>query len=586
MTDLFAPGQIGPVTIPNRILMAPMTTRTADADGFVTDDTIAYFAARARGGTGLVTVEMCSPEKAGRHRHHELGIYDDRFVPGLARLADAIHASGAKASIQLGHGGGHTRRDVCGEAPVAPSAVPHPVFEITLETVVPEAMSCDRIEAAVRAFVAAAKRARSAGFDCVEIHAAHGYLISQFLCPAENLREDEYGGSLENRARFGLRILTRIKNEVPGVGVIFRLGVDDFFPEGIPFDDGLRVAVWAAESGADAIHVTAGHYRSRPSPAIMIPPMALPEATFLHFAAQVRRAVHIPVIAVGRLGDPTAARAAIADGKADFVALGRPLLADPDWPRKVRAGEPVRRCLACNTCVDGMRGGARIHCLVNPTTGRERLFADYAGPKGEKIAVVGAGPAGLSYAALVAPHNTVAVFERSDRAGGAFNLAGLAPLFQEVEAATGTFERYVGDLEAECRKRGVAIRFHADPVRDPSLLDGFDRVVIATGAAYRYGIGAIVPRILRAGSGRGSFRRLLSHPDLRDWFYHRARARTADRAARAARPGQQVIAIGDAQVPGKSAPAIASAFAAALLGDPARALGEDRIPIARPQDGP
>src|SRR5207244_3107248 len=196
MNILLTPARIGEVEIHNRIVLPPMTTRTADAEGFVTDDTIAYYRARVEGGVGLITVEMASPEKAGRHRHCELGIYDDRFLPGLARLVEAIHRGGAKASIQLGHGGGHTRKDICGEHPIAPSAIPHPVYETTLETIIPEEMTKARIEAVIAAHAAADARARKAGFDCVEIHDAHGYLISQFHAPFENRRTDTYGGGL------------------------------------------------------------------------------------------------------------------------------------------------------------------------------------------------------------------------------------------------------------------------------------------------------------------------------------------------------------------------------------------------------
>jgi 2,4-dienoyl-CoA reductase-like NADH-dependent reductase (Old Yellow Enzyme family) len=200
MNALFTPAWIGPVEIKNRIVMPPMTTRTADDEGFVTDDCIAYYLARVHGGTGLITVEMAAPEKAGRHRRREVGIYDDRFIPGLARLVDAIHRGGAKASIQLGHAGGHTRLDICGETPIAPSAIAHPVYETTFETIVPQKMTLARIQETTAAFVTAARRAQAAGFDCVEIHAAHGYLISQFHAPFENRRSDEYGGSLETRA--------------------------------------------------------------------------------------------------------------------------------------------------------------------------------------------------------------------------------------------------------------------------------------------------------------------------------------------------------------------------------------------------
>ena len=190
MNILLTPARIGTVEIPNRIVMPPMTTRTADAEGYVTDDSVAYYLARARGGVGLITIEMASPEKVGRHRRREVGIYDDRFVPGLTRLVDELHRAGSKVSIQLGHGGGHTRIDICGETPIAPSAIPHPVYETTFETIVPEEMTKARIDATIAAHAAAAVRARKAGFDCVEIHAAHGYLMSQFHAPFENRRTD------------------------------------------------------------------------------------------------------------------------------------------------------------------------------------------------------------------------------------------------------------------------------------------------------------------------------------------------------------------------------------------------------------
>src|SRR6516162_9484869 len=250
MNILLTPARIGLVEIKNRIVMPPMTTRTADDEGFVTEDCIAYYLARVQGGTGLITVEMASPEKAGRHRRREIGIYDDRFISGLKRLVDAIHRGGAKASIQLGHAGGHTRIDICGETPIAPSAIPHPVYETTFETIIPQEMTRERIDRTIAAHVSAALRAQKAGFDCVEIHAAHGYLISQFHAPFENRRTDEYGGSLENRARFGLEVLRALKTAVGAMPVIYRLSVEDFFPGGLPLQEGLQIAKWAALAGA------------------------------------------------------------------------------------------------------------------------------------------------------------------------------------------------------------------------------------------------------------------------------------------------------------------------------------------------
>jgi dimethylglycine catabolism A len=567
MNILLTPARIGPVEIKNRIVMPPMTTRTADDEGFVTDDCIAYYMARVRGGTGLITVEMASPEKAGRHRRREIGIYDDRFIPGLRRLTDAIHGGGAKAAIQLGHAGGHTRIDICGETPIAPSPIPHPVYETTFETIVPQEMSQARIAETTAAFVAAAQRAQAAGFDCVEIHAAHGYLISQFHAPFENRRSDEYGGNLENRARFGLDVLRAVKRALPSTAVVYRLSVEDFFPGGLPYSEGRQIAIWAAAAGADALHISAGHYRSLPSAQIVLPPMTFPDATFLDFAADVKKHVGVPIIAVGRLGDPAKAEEAVREGRADFVALGRTLIADPQWVEKVRRGEPVRPCLACNTCINEMRGGARIGCVVNGAAGRESLFDAPQVPRGKRIAVIGAGPAGLTYASLVADGNDVTVFENAAQAGGAFRFAAKAPLFQEIEANARSFTRYIANLVAACEAKGVKFRWRTDATSASAALATFDRIVIASGAAYRFGLGAFVNWLVDAGMTRAPLvRRLFTSTALRNWFYYQARRGTAERFRHLPRPGQQIVVIGDAARAGKSKDAIASAFEAALLG--------------------
>src|SRR6516162_3811962 len=270
--------------------------------------------------------------------------------------------------------------------------------------------------------------------------------------------------------------------------VVYRLSVEDFFPGGLPFGEGRQIAVWAADAGADALHVTAGHYRSLPSAQVVLPPMTFPDATFLDFAAAVKTMVRVPVIAVGRLGDPAVATQAVAAGKTDFVALGRTLIADPQWVAKLRRGEPVRRCLACNTCINEMRGGARIGCVVNGAAGRETLFAAPRMPQGERIAVIGAGPAGLTYASLVAEGNHVTVFEKETQPGGAFHSAAKAPLFQEVGTEPRSFTRYIADLVAACRAKGVQFRLGADAGAASGLLAGFDTIVVATGAQYRFGL--------------------------------------------------------------------------------------------------
>lgn len=566
MSDLFSPVSIKGVEIPNRVVMPPMTTRLADDEGYVTNDLVAYYRARALGGVGLITVEMASPEKAGRHRFRELGVYEDRFLPGLKRLVDVLHDAGARVSIQLGHGGSRARAAVSGETPIAPSAVPVSVYEVEPETVVPSAMTRERIKRTTGAFARAARRVQSAGFDFVELHAAHGYLISQFLSSAENTRTDEYGGSLENRARFGLDILRRIKREVPGLPVIYRLGVEDFFPKGLTLEEGIQVARWAEQAGANALSVTAAHYRSLPGAERMIPPMAYPEGTFLDLAERVKKEVDVPVIGVGRLGNPAITSDAVESGKVDLVALGRTLIADPEWVNKVRAGKAPRRCLSCNHCVNSMRSGMHISCVVNPAAGSEPVFADPSPPKGESICVIGAGPAGLSYASLVADHNSVTVIERAAKPGGAFRYTGKAPLFEEVEAAEGSFETYIAALERACREKGAELHYNVDVTEKPEALDGYDRVVFATGARYRYWLGSFVPILLNKGLGKSALaRRVFSEPRLRKLLYYRLRRGSGPDLRHLASSGQKVEVIGDAQRAGKAREAIDDAFRTALL---------------------
>lgn len=546
--------------------MPPMTTRLADPEGHVTDALIAYYRARALGGVGLITVEMGSPERAGRHRFRELGLYDDRFLPGLERLVAVLHDAGASVSVQLGHGGSRARGAVSGETPVAPSSIPTPVFEVEAETVVPSEMTKARIAQTTEAFVEAARRAERAGFDLVELHGAHGYLISQFLSPAENERTDEYGGSLENRARFGLDVLRRIKEEVPTLPVVFRLGVEDFFPGGLTFEEGMEVARWVAGAGADALSITAGHYRSLPSAEYMIPPMAYREGTFLDFAARVKEDVDVPVVGVGRMGNPALATSAVEGGKVDMVALGRTLIADPDWPNKVRAGGRPRRCLSCNHCVNSMRSGAHVSCVVNPIAGFELDFTDTVPPENEKICIVGAGPAGLSYAHLAADRNSVTVVERAPVSGGEFRRTGKAPVFGEVEASEESFVDYVAELERACREKGVGFRHGIDVTEEPRTLEGYDRVVFATGARYRYGLGALATRLLDSGLGKSRpGRRLFASGRLRNWLYYRARRGTGAAMRPLARADQRVAVIGDAASAGKARDAIDGAFRAALL---------------------
>ena len=361
-----------------------------------------------------------------------------------------------------------------------------------------------------------------------------------------------------------------MKAAVPGIGVIYRLSVEDFFPGGLPFDEGRQIAIWAAESGADALHISAGHYRSLPSAQIVLPPMNIPDAPFLDFAAEVKKQVSVPVIAVGRLGDPAIAEAAVAGGKTDFIALGRTLIADPQWVERWRAAS---RCGAVSPAIPASTkcAAARASAAWSTAPPAARPCSPTAKqPHGERIAVIGAGPAGLTYASLVADGNAVTVFEKEARAGGEFPLRRQGAA---VPGGRGEREKFRAlhrrSWSAPAEMKNVVFRYATDVAAAPDLLAPFDRIVIATGATYRFGLGAVVPWALDSGAARlPAFARMFSSSKLRDWFYYRARRATADRFKALARPGQIVTVIGDAVSAGKSKQAITSAFEAALLGKP------------------
>jgi hypothetical protein len=308
--------------------------------------------------------------------------------------------------------------------------------------------------------------------------------------------------------------------------------------------------------------------------------------TFVSFAETVKQSIGIPVIGVGRLGDPRLAEQAVRNGQLDLVALGRPLLADPNWPRKARAGRAVRRCLACNHCVDSMRAGAPISCVVNPVTGRERRFAITSGPVGERIYVIGAGPAGLSYASLVAEGNDVVVLEREARPGGALRYAALAPRFNNVAASQTSLLTYVDELQRACSEQGVTVRLDTDASTEAENLRQADRVIVATGASYRYGIGPLVRWLLRAGvARRGLTARISSSGQVREWLYYRGRYPTGARIVR--RLGldpRKVTVIGDAAQAGKAAEANRQAFEAACFAQPAETGADGRPGDPAPRD--
>ena len=553
MPSLFDPITIRGTEIRNRIVMPSMTTRLAAPDGGVTPELIQYFLARAEGGAGLITVEMCSPHPAGRHRARELGISDDRFVPGLRELTSRLRAAGSRVSVQIGHAGGHTRQDVTGHPPVAPSAVPHIVQEVDTRRVVPEELTRDGIRVVVHAFAEAAERAKSAGFDAVEVHGAHGYLIAQFLSPLDNRRGDEYGGPLRNRARFALEVVEACRRRVGDFPLVFRLSADEYAPGGFVVAEAREVAGWLVEAGVDVLHVSAGCYRSLPSGAVMIPPMSYPGGVFLHLARAIKAVVPVPVIAVGRLHDPAIAAMAVSEGHADMVALGRQLIADPEWPRKVREGraDEIRPCIACNTCVDGMREGDRIKCLVNPRAGREGQGRAGGADRARRILVVGGGPAGMEAARRLAERgHRVLLVERRRELGGQLRLAARAPLFQNVETSAPVVLQLVEFLARQLVPAGVDVRLGATVT--PALVAELkpETVVLATGARYRIPLRWALPPLLGSRWGRSrAVKALLKTRWVRRLLSSAMRKRAGGLDRRLRRSGVPVERIGDCHEP-------------------------------------
>jgi 2,4-dienoyl-CoA reductase-like NADH-dependent reductase (Old Yellow Enzyme family) len=364
---LFSPIRMGTLELANRFVVPPIATNYAEADGSVSDRLVAYWEARARGGWGLLMVEATAVDPRGKAHPNEVGAWDDRFIPGLKRLADAAHRHRTKAAIQLHHAGRQTVSALAGAQPVAPSPIPCPVMQE-----MPRELSVEEIWALVGKFGDAARRAREAGFDAVEVHAAHGFLVAEFMSEYSNQRTDAFGGSLENRMRFPVEIVKAAKRAVGAdYPVCFRFSGDEKVPRGLTAADAPTVGRLAQEAGADGLSVTVGVYESVN---YLVAPISIRPGHLLPTAAQVKRAVSVPVIAVGRITEPTIAENALTTGMADLIAFGRQSLADPETPNKVRAGrlDDIVQCDACmKECLGRYLAGQDIACALNPACGHE-----------------------------------------------------------------------------------------------------------------------------------------------------------------------------------------------------------------------
>ncbi len=482
---IFTPFSVGKLDLPNRITMAAMVSNFAREDGSVTERLIDYHVNIAKGGCALNTTEASYVSAEGKRIKYGLGMHDDRLIPGLKELTQAVHSVGGKISAQIFHGGRECSSEITGFKPVAPSLRESQFRAITKKKEFPRVLTIEEIKGIVKKFGDAAERVREAGFDAIEIHGAHGYLISQFLSPYSNMREDDYGGDQENRCRFLIEILQEVKrkagNDFP---VILKLNIEDYVDGGITTSLAKVNVANAVNNGADAIIASAALHEARPY--MQISAMYIEPYTNVPLAQEIKRDTTVPVGAVGRITEPWKANEIIEDGKADFVVLGRQLLADPEWPLKAREGryDDIAECIACNQgCIDQTHAMKPMTCLRNPAVGREKSFAIEKAGHPKKVIVIGGGPAGLEVARVAAQrsHN-VTLFEKSSDLGGQLKIAKNPP-------GRSNLEKLRVYLEKQAYKLGVSIHLNSEVTKETIDQLDADTLIIATGAKQ------IIPRI-------------------------------------------------------------------------------------------
>jgi len=467
---LFTPGNIGNLELKNRIILPPMATNFADPEGNVNERHIAYYRRRARGGAGLIISEHTGVARQGKAFPNMALIDSDGKIPQFRKLVQAVHEEGGKIFIQINHAGRQTLAAYTGCQPVAPSPIPCPVRQE-----MPKALSRQEISELVRAYASAAARAKEAGADGVEVHMAHGYLLNQFLSPFSNQRQDEYGGTLERRLRMPLEVLGAVRERVGAdFPVTCRFSADEYVEGGLRIEDSKQIAGALEQHGADALHVSACIGASW---YLIHPPYYALEGIFVPLAAAVKSAVGIPVITVGRIRTPALADQILGENKADFVSMGRALIADPDLPVKARQGRAAEiiPCISCNRCALSIRKGA-LQCAVNPEAGREEMLAFRTANVPKKVWVVGGGPAGLKAAEIAAKRgHQVILFEKQKELGGQFVLAAIPPGKQVLN-------EFTRQLINETRKLPLEIRL--GKVFDETFLEKEkpDVLILATGA--------------------------------------------------------------------------------------------------------
>jgi 2,4-dienoyl-CoA reductase-like NADH-dependent reductase (Old Yellow Enzyme family)/thioredoxin reductase len=473
--------QIGRMVVKNRMIMAPMGTALSDERGLVTREMENYYEARARGGVGMVIVENAGVDfPQGRQRMRSLSIYGERTLEGLSRLANVIQKHGARAAIQLHHAGRVAQSRITGLQPVGPSPIAAPNGEL------PQELTLDGIATIVTRFRDAALLARKAGFDAVEIHAAHHYLIAQFLSRASNRRHDQYGGSVINRTRLLLEIIHGIREAVSeDFPVWVRINGGEFGIEnGLTLEESLEIATSIAKTSVDAISVSAFGYGRFESTIKPETPGAL-----IPLAAAIKKVVEKPIMAAGMI-TPKVGEEALRKGEIDLVVLGRALIADPEFPNKVTSGieHEIRPCICCYYCDDSRSDGGSIRCSVNAATGREGRYVIRSAKKVKRVLIVGGGPAGMEAARIAALRGCqVRVYEKGEVLGGQLILASVPPHKEKIRPLLEYFHN-------QLKKLGVEIELETEVTEELIEKTEADAVILSTGID---SVGPLLPVIDR-----------------------------------------------------------------------------------------
>ncbi len=481
LEHLLTPCRIGTIEVKNRVVMPPMGTALGNTDSTVSEANLAYIRRRTKSGAGLIITEITEVHPLGSVAPRCLGIWDDHFIPGLKKVADVVHAEGAKIAMQLHHCGRESYILTKKKLAIAPSAVPSRIFGFLGA---PREMTLEEVKETIQAFGSAARRAREAGFDMIELHGAHGYLLMQFLSAHSNKRNDEYGGDFRHRARFMIECLEETRKQVgKDFPMSIRISGEELVKGGYTIEDIQTIVPDLVKAGTDMIHVSFGTHAdfqaSVDAPNASAPVEYAPGFKS-HLARKVKEVAQVPVVAVGRFTDPFLMDQVIAKGDADLISVGRQHLADPDFLKNAMEGHPedTMECLACNQgCIEAEALEQKtIGCAINPETGHELSYPEAPAEKRRLVWVIGGGPGGLTaaYEAARLGHRVI-LFEQEAETGGQVRFAAKSP-YKTV------YGKWIRTLTAKCAKKGVEIKTGTRVTEEMILEENPEAVILAAGA--------------------------------------------------------------------------------------------------------